>query len=91
MKNYFYLYIFFLQAEEHLKGTVSSDKNELLFTEFGINYNNEPEEFRKGTVIIRGSKKKLETHNCDIIGNNFWDDHKELLNSVPPQQVKNQT
>lgn len=41
------------EAEQRLKGTVSSDKNEILFKEFGINYNNEPECFRKGTVLYR--------------------------------------
>lgn len=40
-------------AEQRLMGTVSSDKNELLFKEFGINYNNEPEMYRKGTILIR--------------------------------------
>lgn len=40
-------------AEQRLSGTVSSDKNELLFKEFGINYNNEPECFKKGTVLYR--------------------------------------
>lgn len=41
------------EAEERLKGTVAADKNEILFSEFGINYNNEPEIFRKGTVVYR--------------------------------------
>ncbi|CAN9364193.1 unnamed protein product [Alternaria alternata] len=41
------------EAEQKLKGTVSSDKNEILFKEFGINYNNEPECFKKGTVLYR--------------------------------------
>lgn len=41
------------EAEQKLKGTLASDKNEILFTQFGINYNNEPEIFRKGTVIVR--------------------------------------
>lgn len=40
-------------AEEYLKGTVSSDKNEILWSRFGINYNNEPEMFRKGSVVFR--------------------------------------
>jgi tRNA(His) guanylyltransferase len=31
---------------------VSSDKNEILFSEFGINYNNELPQFRKGSVNI---------------------------------------
>jgi hypothetical protein len=41
------------EAEQRLKGTVSADKNEILFKEFGINYNNEPECFKKGTVLYR--------------------------------------
>ena len=35
------------------QGTVSKDKNERLFSEFGINYNNEPEQFKRGSVAIR--------------------------------------
>ncbi|KAK0865501.1 tRNA-His guanylyltransferase [Friedmanniomyces endolithicus] len=41
------------EAEQALKGTVSSDKNEILFSRFGINYNSEPEAYRKGTVVYR--------------------------------------
>ncbi|KAF2170225.1 hypothetical protein M409DRAFT_64557 [Zasmidium cellare ATCC 36951] len=41
------------EAEEELKGTVSGDKNEILFTKFGINYNKEDEIYRKGTVVYR--------------------------------------
>uniref|UniRef100_A0A023G8U5 tRNA(His) guanylyltransferase n=1 Tax=Amblyomma triste TaxID=251400 RepID=A0A023G8U5_AMBTT len=41
------------QAEERLRGTVSSDKNEILFQEFQTNYNNLPALYRKGTVVIR--------------------------------------
>lgn len=40
-------------AEQELSGTVSSDKNEILFSRFGINYNNEPEIFKKGSVLYR--------------------------------------
>lgn len=40
-------------AEEFLKGTISSDKNEILFSRFGINYNNEPEIYRKGSCVYR--------------------------------------
>lgn len=32
---------------------MSSDKNEILFQRFGINYNNEPEMFKKGSVVYR--------------------------------------
>lgn len=41
------------EAENRLIGTLSSDKNEILFKEFGINYNNEPEMFKKGTIFVR--------------------------------------
>ncbi|KAJ5711809.1 hypothetical protein N7488_005965 [Penicillium malachiteum] len=41
------------EAEQELKGTVSSDKNEILFKRFGINYNNEEEIYKKGSVLYR--------------------------------------
>ncbi|KAI1629049.1 tRNA guanylyltransferase [Exophiala viscosa] len=41
------------EAEEFLKGTVSADKNEILWSRFGVNYNNEAEMFRKGSVVFR--------------------------------------
>ncbi|KAL7064621.1 hypothetical protein AAHC03_05729 [Spirometra sp. Aus1] len=68
-------------AEERLRGTLSSDKNEILFSEFGINYNNEPQLFRKGTIIFRKQAKKteLEERNCDIIKDDFWTENPHLL------------
>ncbi|NIG60798.1 putative tRNA(His) guanylyltransferase [Pontoporia blainvillei] len=41
-----------IQAQERLQGTLTADKNEILFSEFNINYNNEPPMYRKGTVLI---------------------------------------
>ncbi|GAB7344125.1 hypothetical protein MBLNU457_2023t3 [Dothideomycetes sp. NU457] len=41
------------EAELFLKGTLSKDKNEILFSRFGINYNNEEEVYKKGTTIYR--------------------------------------
>lgn len=41
------------ESQEFLLGTVSSEKNEILFSKCGINYNNEPEMFKKGTIIVR--------------------------------------
>lgn len=32
---------------------MASDKNEILFQKFGTNYNNEPEIYRKGSVVYR--------------------------------------
>ena len=40
-------------AQVALKGTTSGDKNELLFSRFGINYNDTPRRFRKGTTLYR--------------------------------------
>ncbi|KAK9477985.1 Thg1p [Lipomyces japonicus] len=41
------------KAEERLIGSVSSDKHDILFLDFQINYNNEPEIFKKGTLLVR--------------------------------------
>ncbi|CAF9920334.1 tRNA-His guanylyltransferase [Imshaugia aleurites] len=41
------------QAENRLKGTIASEKNEILFSEFKMNYNNEAEIFKKGSIIYR--------------------------------------
>ncbi len=53
------------EAENRLIGTLSSDKNEILFTEFGINYNNEPDIFKKGTVIIRDYSESNKNENLN--------------------------
>ena len=39
---------------------MSKDKNERLFSEFGINYNNEPEQFKRGSVVIRHTIVELK-------------------------------
>ena len=40
-------------AEQLLKGTLAKDKNEILFSRFGINYNDEAEVWKKGSVVYR--------------------------------------
>ncbi|XP_023159326.1 probable tRNA(His) guanylyltransferase, partial [Ceratitis capitata] len=80
------------EAETELRGTFSADKNELLFTKFGINYNNLPAMFRKGTILLR-KRVKIENslnrqlivdlHN-DMIRDKFWKDHTELLGKYKP-------
>lgn len=35
------------------QGTLAADKNEILFSRFAINYNNEPEMYKKGSVVFR--------------------------------------
>jgi tRNA(His) guanylyltransferase len=41
------------EAEKTLKGTYAADKNEIMFSKFAINYNNEPEMYKKGSVVFR--------------------------------------
>ncbi|KAI8978540.1 Thg1 C terminal domain-containing protein [Pilobolus umbonatus] len=48
------------EAETELKGTLSKHKNEILFSEFGLNYNNIDPVYRKGSTIIR---LKTEVHS----------------------------
>ncbi|KAK3597733.1 hypothetical protein CHS0354_006084 [Potamilus streckersoni] len=98
------------QAQDRLKGTMSSDKNELLFSELNINYNHLPELYRKGTILIRDkdnqdlekslsstgssssgsqgsyrvpssrSRPNIISLNEDLIGDQFWENHPEILN-----------
>jgi tRNA(His) guanylyltransferase len=81
------------EAEERLKGTVSADKNEILFSEFGINYNSLPPMFRKGTILVtkqikrEGSKKKkvIIPIYDDLIREKFWEENDELLERKSPK------
>jgi tRNA(His) guanylyltransferase len=41
------------EAEKELAGSLAADKNEILFSRFKINYNNEPEIYKKGSVVFR--------------------------------------
>ncbi|GLV41803.1 tRNA-histidine guanylyltransferase [Carabus blaptoides fortunei] len=78
------------EAEKKLSGTFAADKNELLFSEFGINYNIEPVIFRKGTILLRKIIKNPMKSNLkpcqviypfhkDLIKNQFWDENSEIL------------
>jgi len=79
------------QAEEKLRGTFSGDKNELLFSKFGINYNNESDLVKKGTVLIRKkvpillengetrAKSLISQQSVDLIGDQFWKENEHLL------------
>eukprot|EP00095_Tigriopus_kingsejongensis_P012462 maker-scaffold898_size83862-snap-gene-0.14 protein:Tk12462 transcript:maker-scaffold898_size83862-snap-gene-0.14-mRNA-1 annotation:"hypothetical protein DAPPUDRAFT_39947" len=79
------------EAQERLKGTESRHKHEILFSQFGINYNNESEQFKKGTTVYRksvdipmeggGSKVRTKTlvTFTDIIGDTFWEENAHIL------------
>lgn len=75
-------------AMERLKGTFAADKNEILFSEFGINYNNEDAFYRKGTILVKKQVKIPGTNKTrllmiplheDLIGDQFWKRNDELL------------
>ncbi|KAM3425159.1 hypothetical protein BST61_g7118 [Cercospora zeina] len=42
-----------ITSEKMLKGTLASDKNEVLWKDFGVNYNDEEEVVKKGSVLYR--------------------------------------
>ena len=42
-----------VEADEMRQGSLAADKNEILFSRFKINYNNEPEIYKKGSVVFR--------------------------------------
>lgn len=75
-------------AEQRLCGTFSADKHEILFSDFKINYNNEPEIFKKGTILLRKRIKHpfsgklmqviLPLHE-DLIQDKFWERNSEIL------------
>lgn len=80
--------MFLFQAEKRLCGTVSADKNEILFKEFNINYNNEPEIFKRGTLLLKKTVNVesvgkymtviVDVHD-DMLKDNFWTSHANLL------------
>ncbi|GFS31290.1 probable tRNA(His) guanylyltransferase [Trichonephila inaurata madagascariensis] len=81
------------EAEEKIRYTVSAEKNEILFSQFSINYNKEKEQFKKGTFIIRSKVHKqvvmiddyfeeeegLYLSFIDVIGNKFWQNNPHIL------------
>jgi tRNA(His) 5'-end guanylyltransferase len=51
-----------------LKGSLAADKNEILFSRFKINYNNEPEIYKKGSVVFRDVRPhSFLRPNCFLI------------------------
>lgn len=83
------------EAEKRLCGTVTSDKNEILFRDYNINYNNELSIFKKGTILLRKKVKLRESKHYkqvivplheDLINEAFWITHHELLNLKSPQE-----
>ncbi|XP_049994623.1 probable tRNA(His) guanylyltransferase isoform X1 [Alexandromys fortis] len=55
-----------VQAQERLKGTLAGDKNEILFSQFHINYNDEPQMYRKGTVLVWQKVDEVRTQEVRL-------------------------
>jgi len=75
-------------AQETLKGTFSADKHELLFSRFSINYNNESEQFKKGTVLVR--EKVKETTSQEVVHEDGTIEEKSFsraVTKIQPQYV----
>lgn len=56
------------EAEKELRGSLSKDKNEILWARFGINYNFEDEMYKKGSVVTRVLEEKAagdEEHDLE--------------------------
>jgi len=55
------------EAHAKLKGTFSKDKHEMLFSMFKCNYNDEPDIFKRGNILIRQSelKKRDQKKQCE--------------------------
>ncbi|KRZ57453.1 Serine/threonine-protein kinase SULU [Trichinella nativa] len=69
------------EAEKRLCGSTAADKNEILFSQFNTNYNNEPDIFRKGTVLYRNvDGETVNTFHGSIIDDQFWQSNAHLLN-----------
>lgn len=90
------------QAEQQLMGTMSDYKNELLFQQFGVNYNDLPTIYRRGSIILRNiveetierspgvfaqkRRRAFVTVHEDMTKDQFWSDHPDLLGFHPQQQ-----
>ncbi|CAH1153359.1 unnamed protein product [Phaedon cochleariae] len=85
------------EAEKRLCGTFSADKHEILFSEFNTNYNNEPDIYKKGTVLLRkrikdpkhGKRRQvvLPLHE-DLIQDSFWEKNHEILSIQTSQHFE---
>ena len=79
------------EAQTKLRGTVTADKNEILFSQFEINYNNLPAGHKKGSIVFRKKRKSAmtEVQHVDIIQDKFWDDKPWLLGENINKLIEN--
>lgn len=86
------------EALQILKGTSEGEKNEILFSKCNINYNKEPEVFKKGTVLVRApcqvdvkapngsivkrNQSKVTKIQTDFVKNDFWSEVLQLSGTL---------
>jgi len=67
-----------------LKDTNSAQKNEILFSEFAINYNDEPAQYRKGSIlvwkqisdsVVSGRETSYDIDECNDVAKVLEDEH----------------
>ena len=71
------------EAQKTINGTSAAQKNEMLFAA-GINYNEQPQQYRKGTLLYwtaktEEQKPELQQWTADIIQDDFWKTNPHLL------------
>ncbi|KAG8928954.1 tRNA-His guanylyltransferase [Tulasnella sp. 419] len=71
------------EAHARLRGTVSSQKNEILFSQFNINYNDMDARFRKGSVLVWNSLKSAPESHETTLGQYLNDDSASQQPSSP--------
>jgi len=80
------------QAHDTLRGTVSKQKHELLFSRFGINYNTLSERFKKGSVLVREEIPTVlaEPEKATRNENNFTEPHGYSQDTITVEHSKTQ-
>ncbi|ANQ06232.1 tRNA(His) guanylyltransferase [Plasmodium coatneyi] len=81
------------EAYNTLMTTQKKDKNELLFSRFGINYNELPEIFRRGSILMRAEQSGKRDNVTEQVDNTHVKNPKVLLPDEgmvpPPEELHN--
>jgi len=80
------------EAEQILRGTAPGVKNELLFSQFGINYTKQIHaKFRKGSTLVRqrGNGNEIQVIHDDFIRAGFWAQYGEQFQAEEEKVQRN--
>jgi tRNA(His) guanylyltransferase len=74
------------KSKARKQGTVSSQKHELLFSRFNLNYNTVDDMFKRGTILLRPRAEKgsrapaaILTLHEDLLQDRWWIDRAGVL------------